>query len=735
MEGGFCMTLIGMLHHRKDPNTVIKSYAYAAVAMAEGADFIYFTPKSVNFDNQTIEGYEYRNGAWQEKITPFPDVIYNTGSPEKLDVSKDIINQLKESIPFTTVSLGNKWTINERLKKGKDFSKYLIPARILTDWNSLSEFLNLYKDVVVKPMDGRKGQGIYFIKSTEQGFIVNKDYKDKDYTKKDLKELLKFLLQENTYIVQPYVRSKTKSGVIFDFRLHAQKNGEGKWVITAIYPRIAAEGTIITNINNGGYTNYLLPFLLQEFNEEEAYNIKKTLEYFTLSLAKHLDQLQMLEYSEVIDEIGIDVGLDENCKLWIYEVNWRPGCPPAFYLELDVVKNTIQYAIYLAKNHERIKQEIRQFKRTDLEKRRIPIIAVTGSAGKTTTKSFISSILKTRLNTFESKDYWNRTDHTRKHADLINTKHQAVVLEYGMGFPGVITEHCRIIQPNMSIITNVGTAHIGNFGGDIKKIAKAKSELIHGTKKNGILFINRDDENSKMLEIDEFKGKIITIGIKKSADYRAYDISYADSGMKFKVKLHNKEWSFFIPIYGEHHVYNALNAIAVADYLGFSPQEIRSGLHFKKPPQRLTEYHLNYGITLIDDTVHSTPQGVIAAIDVLKNISPFRKIAVLGRMIGLGQRYTIEEYQKIGNYLVRQGIDIIITLGADANRIGQKAISTGLPPENYRHFMDEDAMHEYLLDILQEDDTILVKGASIMNMFNTVQFLISAIGDKEKIVK
>ncbi|MEH7492898.1 YheC/YheD family protein [Neobacillus niacini] len=724
------MTLIGMLHHRKDPNTVIKSYAYAVVAMAEGADFIYFTPKSVNFDNQTIEGYEYKNGSWQERITPFPDVIYNTGSPEKLEVSKDIINQLKETIPFTTVSLGNKWTINERLIKGKEFSKYLIPAKVLKEWNDLTEFLNLYTDVVVKPMDGRKGQGIYFIKTCDKGFIVNKDSQDKTYTKNELKEFFYTLLEENTYIVQPYIISKTKSGLAFDFRLHAQKNREGKWVITTIYPRIASDCTIVTNINNGGYTNYLLPFLNQEFSEEEAYNIKRTLEYFTLALARHLDELQMLEFSEVIDEIGIDVGLDENQKLWIYEVNWRPGCPPAFYLELDVVRNTIQYALYLANNHDKVKQNIRQFKKRDMEKRKVPIIAVTGSAGKTTTKSFISSILKTRWNTFESKDYWNRTDHTQIHADLINTSHQAVVLEYGMGFPGVITEHCRIIQPNISVITNVGMAHIGNFDGDIKGIAKAKSELIHGTKKNGILFINKDDENSKLLEIDQFKGKIITIGIKQPADYRAYNVSYSNNGMKFNVKLHNKEWSFFIPIYGEHHVYNALNAIAVADYLGFSPPEIKSGLLFKKPPRRLTVYHLNQSLTLIDDSVHSTPQGVVAAIDVLKNISPSRKIAVLGRMIGLGDR-RVEQYQKIGQYLVKQGIDIVITYGRYAKGIGLEAINAGLPPENFKHFLDEEAMHEYLLNVLQENDTILVKGASIMNMFNTVQFLNSVIGVKE----
>ena len=135
---------------------------------------------------------------------------------------------------------------------------------------------------------------------------------------------------------------------MFDFRLHVQKNGEGKWVITTIYPRIAPKGSIIANINNGGFTNYLDPFLQQEF-KEEAFNIRRTLEYFSLSLANHLDELQMVQYGEVIDEIGVDIGLDENLKIWIYEVNWRPGCPPAFYLELDVVINSIKYAMYPGK--------------------------------------------------------------------------------------------------------------------------------------------------------------------------------------------------------------------------------------------------------------------------------------------------------------------------------------------------------------------------------------------------
>ncbi|WP_081415934.1 YheC/YheD family protein [Peribacillus kribbensis] len=724
------MTLIGMLHHRKDPKTVLKSYAYAVVAMAEGADFVYFSPKGVNFAEKTIKGYVYEKGAWIERITPFPDVIYNTGSPEKLEKARDIILTLQDTIPFTTVSIGNKWSVNERLKKGKEFVKYLIPSKILKEWKDLYEFLLAYHDVVVKPLDGRKGQGIYFIKRTENGFIVNKDSKDVFYSQEELHPFLNQLLEENIYIAQPYICSKTKFGQAFDLRLHVQKNGQGRWVITTIYPRIAPPGTIITNINNGGYTNYLEPFLNQEFGAESAFNMKQTLEYFTLSLARHLDELQMLEYEEVIDEIGIDIGLDQNQKIWIYEVNWRPGCPPAFYLEMDVVQNTIQYAIYLAHNQDKIKHEIQEVRKKDLTKRNIPIIAVTGSSGKTTTKSFIASVLNTRMNIYESRDYWNTTDHTKMHAKEIDSSHEAIVLEYGMAYPGVITEHCSIIQPNISIVTNIGLAHIGNFNGDIRGIAHAKSELIHGMKQNGVLFINSDDENSRYLETDRFKGKILTTGIRTPSDYRAYDVSYGENGMNFKMQLSGEEHSFFIPIFGEHHVYNAINAIAVADYLGMTPLEIKSGLLFKKPPRRMTVYHLNQSVTVIDDTVHSQPQAVFAAIDVLRNIGPARKVAILGQMRELGN-LLLEQYQKVGKYLVEQGIDHLITYGYRADTIGLGAINAGMPSENVRHFADKDLMHRYLLELIQENDAVLVKGASKTNMFETVEFIVSALGEIE----
>lgn len=738
------MTIIGMLHHRLDPKTVIKSYAYAAVAKAEGVEFFYFTPKKVNFDNRTINGQVLEDGQWHERVMPFPDVIYNAGSPEKLAVSKKIIERLKKEIPFTTHSIGNKWNVMERLKEAKEFDKYIIPTEIVKNTDVFHSYIAHHKKIVFKPIDGRKGKGIYFIIKIGDHFEVRQNSENRMYSKQQLNALIHELLETGTFIMQPYIQSKMKSGQVYDFRLHVQKNGEGKWVVTTVYPRIAPHGSIIPNINNGGYTNYLDPFLEQEF-KEEAFNIRRMLEHFSLSLARHLDDIQMTKFGEVIDEIGIDVGLDAQQKIWIYEVNWRPGCPPAFYLELDVVIHSIRYAKYLAETQQPIiKPKAKPAtsntktvvpKPTDSKPKQVevtaqsnhgkfdkPIIAITGSAGKTTSKAFLGSILSKKWNVFESKDYWNTTEHTKKHAEEINDSHQAVVLEYGMAYPGIITNHCSIIQPNISIVTNIGLAHVGNFDGDVRKVAKAKSELIQGMDQQGLLILNKDDDNSNYLLTDQFKGKILTTGIHTEADYRAYDIQYKENGMAFKMELQGQEIQLFIPILGEHHVYNALNAVAVADYLGFTPQEIKAGLHFKKPPRRLTVYNCRDHITVIDDTVHSHPQGVRAALNVLTNVSNKRRVAIIGQMRELGDLRE-EEYRKLGEFIVEQGIDLLITYGFRTEEIGAAAIAKGMDSNKIYHFTNKDQLHALLEKIIEPHDTILVKGASKTNMFETVKFL------------
>ncbi|MFC4548525.1 YheC/YheD family protein [Paenactinomyces guangxiensis] len=260
------MTLIGMLHHRSDPRKVLKFYAFAAVARAEGVEFFYFTPRKVNFINKMIQGKVLEKGKWTEKNMPFPDVIYNAGKAVSHKTRK-IHQKLSEQIPFTSHAVGNKITVYQRLKDHKKFSRFLLPTTIITNPQTVFQSLDIYKKVVVKPVPGCQGKGIVFIDKNETGYTVLEQNHSTSHSKESLTEFITNLLSEKKYLIQPYLACKTKSGMAYDFRLLVQKNGEGKWVITAIYPRIASSGRLVTNLASGGYTCKLDHFLIQEFGE------------------------------------------------------------------------------------------------------------------------------------------------------------------------------------------------------------------------------------------------------------------------------------------------------------------------------------------------------------------------------------------------------------------------------------------------------------------------------------
>lgn len=356
----------------------------------------------------------------------------------------------------------------------------------------------------------------------------------------------------------------------------------------------------------------------------------------------------------------------------------------------------------------------------------IPTIAITGSAGKTTTKEMIASILEIKWKIFKSYKNNNNPDlHTKKHVNMIKPWHQAVVLEFGMGRIGFGKAHCSYIEPNISVITNVGLAHIGYLGNSLEKIAEAKSALIKYMKPNGTLFINKDDENSNLLDTGDFKGQIISVGIKNKADFQANNIKYLDRGMSFFVTLGNRTVQFFIPCYGFHNVYNALFAIGVAHCLDFTPIQIQEGLKkYEIPKRRLYVKELRENSYLIDDTFSANPQAVKEAVNVLKEIgNGKRKVVVLGSMLELGE-HSIQLHKEIGQYLACNNIDSIVTYGGDAKWILEGAISAGYPSIQISHFENRDLLHEYLSKIMKANTAILVKGSNGTNMNITVKFLV-----------
>jgi UDP-N-acetylmuramoyl-tripeptide--D-alanyl-D-alanine ligase len=312
-EGG--VLLIGYLHRRKLPHGLNRAYAFAAAAKAEGAELLYFSPGAVDADG--VDGYIYRNGEWAGTRCRYPDAVYNAAA--------DSAPLRHAGIPFCSHSVGDKMTVYRNLQRYGRFAGYLVPSVTVRSRRHLISLLQQWPDMVVKPSSGRQGSGICRIR---KGEAVPE-------------------LPPEEYLAQPYINCRTKAGEPYDLRLHAQKGRGGQWTVPCVYPRISPDSGIVCNISRGGFTRDFDFFLKQEFHSD-WYDMQKYLDVFALQLAEHMDEIQRELYGEELDELGIDVGVGSGRRLYIYEVNWRPGYPPYGSVNLTVARNSIQYAMYLA---------------------------------------------------------------------------------------------------------------------------------------------------------------------------------------------------------------------------------------------------------------------------------------------------------------------------------------------------------------------------------------------------
>lgn len=333
------MTLIGMLHYRKHPGNVKKAYAYAAVSKMEGVDFFYFSYSCVDFNTKKITGWVYQNGKWTKRIREFPRVVINISGPRTKQQSM-IKKRLAKEVTFTSYPVGNKMQVYKKVLSGKKFADHLIPSSEVTNVDDVCSYLKSCEKAVLKPFSGHHGQNIMFLIKKQEKYEVIEGTDKYEFDQPEFEQFLKERLDAKKYLIQPYIKSVTKAGLTFDFRLHVQKNGKGEWEITLIYPRISGNTKMISNISSGGYRGELVPFLKEEYGSKYE-EIKRNLEEFAIHFSNHFDTL----YAHPFDEIGIDVGMDDQYKLWVFEVNWRPGSKQR---EFEVAKRLIPYSVYLA---------------------------------------------------------------------------------------------------------------------------------------------------------------------------------------------------------------------------------------------------------------------------------------------------------------------------------------------------------------------------------------------------
>lgn len=340
-----------------------------------------------------------------------------------------------------------------------------------------------------------------------------------------------------------------------------------------------------------------------------------------------------------------------------------------------------------------------------------PVVAVTGSAGKTSTKDIIYSVLKEKYNAH--KTIGNQNNHLGLPLTVLalDESKEVLVLEMGMNHAGEISYLTSIARPDVAVITNVGTAHIGNLGSR-ENILKAKLEILEGLSPEGTLIINNDNDLLHEWYLDnKDKYHILTIGINNPSDFQASNIFLEEDGSTFTCN----DFTYDVPVGGEHFIYNALEAIAVASIFDVDDKSIRKGiLNFELSSNRMNIINEEArDITIIDDSYNANFDSMRYAIKYLSGLDG-RLIAVLGSMKELGD-YTEDLHRKLGKIIVDEEIDILITVGDEAKFINDEAEKLGFNKDCSYHFSLNSEAIDCLNNILEKDDKVLIKASNSLN--------------------
>ena len=345
----------------------------------------------------------------------------------------------------------------------------------------------------------------------------------------------------------------------------------------------------------------------------------------------------------------------------------------------------------------------------------IPIVAVTGSVGKTSTKEMIATILSARYNVHKSKGNFNNEIGLPLSVLELDDMHEVAVFEMGMRGFDQINLLSKIVKPQIAIITNIGISHIEKLGSR-QNILKAKLEILEGLHEDGVVILNGDDELLSGLK-GLLRFKTLFYGINEDLNIWAYDlISKGESGVEFHVKTPKSDMSLFIAAPGIHNVHNALAGIAVAQTLNMSENEIKKGLEGLTGTEMRLSIEDKNGIKYINDSYNAAPDSVMAAIDVLCEIAgKSRKWAVLGDMLELGD-WAEEAHKKIGRLISQLGIEYMVGIGSLA-----KWYIEGIQEDPHSQTVAKlfDKMSNakpYIQALMQKGDVILFKGSRIMKL-------------------
>ena len=350
----------------------------------------------------------------------------------------------------------------------------------------------------------------------------------------------------------------------------------------------------------------------------------------------------------------------------------------------------------------------------------IPIVAITGSNGKTTTKDLTAAALASLGSILKTTANYNNEIGVPQTLLELNENHRAAVIEIGMRGLNQIAPLAALVRPTVGIVTNVGETHIELLG-SIENIARAKAELVEAIEPGGAVILNADDENVSAM-IDRVKPgvKVITFALEHDATLRAENLITKRSSTMFTLKYKDETYDCGIPIIGRHNVSNALAAIAAAAVVGLKTDEIRAGFTTLATTKMRFEIIDRNGIQIINDAYNASPASMRVAISTTAEIASGRKIAVLGDMLELGNR-SESIHRSIGADLAKNNFGVLVTFGKLGRLIAEGAKEAGV--EKIFTADTHEQAAEYLRGTVKKGDTILFKGSRAMRMEKIIELI------------
>lgn len=342
----------------------------------------------------------------------------------------------------------------------------------------------------------------------------------------------------------------------------------------------------------------------------------------------------------------------------------------------------------------------------------VQVAAITGSVGKSTTKEMTASILRIGEKTLKTEGNYNNLVGLPLTIFSLREEHRRAVLEMGMNVPGEIARLTEIADPDIGVITNVARAHLEGLG-DIRGVARAKTELIEKISSKGRVLLNGDDE-TLMQAAARFQKKMATFGLGAGNEFRAEDIrDLGRDGVAFLLKYSGNTLAIRLRVPGLHNVSNALAASAAALCLQTNSEHIAAGLRsFEGMKGRFMPVALPGGAILLDDTYNSNPASLGAALHSIRSLTAGRGgvILGLGEMMELGDE-TVSAHLEAGEMAAAAGARYLLAMGEHGGEIIKGAVARGFPPE--RTFLVENhrEMAHRIKEIMREGDLILLKGS------------------------